>query len=322
MNIIEQIFFPDIGYPKEYGEHRWIAHSKEDAIRWVQNNNGFTSCYGSIYSFGQFNQLTGRPIYDSANVSHIYLDLDGEHCKEDMIKIHQYLLKEDIKHWLMFSGGGYHIYIFCIPISNLIVDFSVSEALASYQNHLGELLDIEICSSCRGNLSKVSRIPNTWHIKQKRFSIPITDPYVDHPKLANVPNWNIKIFGTKLIDLSIWKSKPISDPIDIPLIDIEGISFPPCILKIVKNTNPVYEERMALTAYLNEMFRLGADQIDIENVNRIINQIVDFLETLKWKKFSRTKSKKYVKYLVKGLSKSFSHQKIRNMGLCEHCGEN
>ena len=53
------------------------------------------------------------PDYDTAIVDKIFFDLDSKNSFNSIKKFHEFLMKENLKHCMTMSGGGFHCYVAC-----------------------------------------------------------------------------------------------------------------------------------------------------------------------------------------------------------------
>lgn len=136
-------------------------------------------------------------------------------------------MKEDIKHTIILSGGGFHPYVFTKPLKiedledNKIeshLKFILKNAQHGIINIINKHLSKEdkitygyqktcdIDSHVIGDIGRIARIPNTWHPKRKRYAIPIIESDFDKTFkeiliLSKNQRSEYEVFGNKLIDL-------------------------------------------------------------------------------------------------------------------------
>lgn len=129
------------------------------------------ACYQSVYSFTKWRR--GRPVPRSAIMNILYLDLDCEgypdEARRDAIKLSRY--DPDI----FFSGKkGFAIYLHCEPAD--ILPKYKKAVLRKVQRHIIEECNLKTADPhVVGDLSRVSRIPNTKHQDNDLHCIQIKD---------------------------------------------------------------------------------------------------------------------------------------------------
>ena len=215
-NVIEQIFGT---FPREIGLPRRFVQSRNEFYELVNAYNGYCNLYSSVYS------LPTKKDYYNAIVDKIYIDLDNlneplnkqgipmtgkKKCWEATKKFHKYLVKKDLKHLVILSGNGFNIYIYVKPIKLN----NPKEALRGAMRNLAESAGLtigkpqtnDIDEHIVGDTARISRIPNTWHLKAKRFAIPLVAEdfersYGEICVFAARQRFEFEVFGNKLLDL-------------------------------------------------------------------------------------------------------------------------
>ena len=250
-------------FPRECGPPRKVVYNLKEWIDFVNKYNGLKKAvYTSIYMFENIFD-NKKPDYESAVIDKLFFDFDDKSCDayKECNTLHQYLLKEDIKHCIIMSGRGYHLYVF--------VEVFKPENIKSYiynsQHHFIDTLNLSVDVQVIGNPAQLARVPNTFNGKGKRFCIPLTreqfekgDEFIK--ELANKQNFvtNISI-GNKLFDIS--KFDYVADNIeDFEFeVDIETShgnymnDSPPFIKSLLTNKNLGWNGRYLLILYFKEI---------------------------------------------------------------------
>lgn len=185
--------FPrEMGFPERTGKYRCIE-DKEEFIKIIDAFNGRKNVYTTIYSFGTIKE--GKyykiPDYDSAIVDKVFLDLDSKDSLVNIQKIHTALVKQDLKHTMIFSGGGFHCYIKCEKAN---ISYK-KECVMNMQRYVAELCKLtigepeknDIDEHIIGDVARISRIPNTYNLKRKCFCIPIKEE--DFEQYKTIPDF-------------------------------------------------------------------------------------------------------------------------------------
>lgn len=199
----------------------------------MKDYNGITNLYTSIYQIrkNEYKIINNRKVrkYSSVIIDKLFYDLDiFKTCWHKTQLIHKSLMKEDIKHTVILSGGGFHPYIFTEPlkiedlkqdkteqhlkfilknaqqgvINNIINPYLSKEDKITY----GYQKTCDIDSHVIGDIGRIARIPNTWHPKRKRYAIPIikndfTKSFEEILQLSKHQRPEFEVFGSKLINL-------------------------------------------------------------------------------------------------------------------------
>ena len=255
-------------FPREVGLPRKIVWNIKEFLDYINLYNGRKKAiYQSVYYFTRYSTNSPvKPEYDSAVVDCLFFDIDDKSCNayEQCKKLHQDLIKEDIKHKINFSGRGYHLYILTASC-----DLKYKkEAVRGGQRYFIDKLNLKVDEQVIGNVAQLARIPNTYHPKAGKFCIPLTkeqfemgDNFIS--SLASSQNFvkNIAI-GNKLFDIKRWdiKEKTEFDGIVEGLQPINLCSqalciqdLPLCISKCLNNNNLGWKGRYLVISYFREL---------------------------------------------------------------------
>jgi len=191
----------EIGFPQ-----RKYCEDKQKFLKMVNLYNKVRNIYFSLYKFNN----TNRVHYDFDKVFFDF-DIDDDKDKKaveklvkDIINFTEYLSSSNVKHLICFSGKkGFHVYIFTTNYKNLK---NPKEALYNAQKYFSDMLNLEVDKHVMGDIARISRVPNTWHLGGKRYCIPIlkNDLYKgwEHIKeKAKEQNFKFKYYGKEFLDL-------------------------------------------------------------------------------------------------------------------------
>lgn len=255
---MENKLYREFGRPK-----RIFCDNKIELIKLINRYNGRTNCYKTVYGFKKaFNHsYRSIPNYDTAVIDRIFMDFDEPNSYEKMLRAHHKLLKEHIMHYVIFSGGGYHIYALTL-IENII---NKKPALKRCALKISEEQDMQVT----GDLARISRIPFTFHMENRVWCTPLTekeimkgDKYIrEMAKDLNLCPKKPEYFGNKKIKLSNYdypaemnefvnSIETIELKMDFNLNDIEMEYLPPCIQIPMLKEIPGYEERKLYFMYI------------------------------------------------------------------------
>ena len=255
-------------FPIECGPPRKLIKNIKEYLNYVNLYNGKRKAvYKSVYSFEETKINDYRrevPDYSSAIVDCIFFDFDFKSCEAfiEVKKLHEYCMKENLKHTIIFSGRGYHLYIYC-KIYNLQYK---KETIRGAQQYFIDKLKLTVDRQVIGNVAQLARIPNTYHPKAGRFCIPLTKEQFEKgdefiKTLAEKQNFvkNV-IIGSKLFDISIWDIEPDNSWLDFPQINLKSFNkpvltkeIPPCISNILKKSEKRWKDRYIIILYFKQI---------------------------------------------------------------------
>ena len=258
-----------IGFPEQI-----TVDSMEKALAMVDAANGYSNVYVSIFSDSQ--KIFG-------NLDKIAFDIDDceakcEECKKEkkskcsigslkitprsfsafdnVIELHNYFSKQDIKHVIGFSGGGYHIYA---KADNRTLK-NPSQALRECANFLVKETNLKAdCSVFE--VTRIMRFPGTYNIKRQLWFVWVTkedlkqgDKHIREK--AKTQHFEPPfIFGTRQLDLTIYDGEAIIEMEEYDCsnsMKLKHIELPPCIQKVLEDGYPNYRQRYLLILYLKE----------------------------------------------------------------------
>lgn len=265
----DDIFFTN--FPREFGLKREIVYSQKDMLKKINYLNGKMNLYTNIFYYPLWKDTNYgiKPVYQEPVINAVYFDIDTEERSyKDMLNLHNWCMGKDVKHFVLLSGRGYHVYIFVNP------DFTNKhEAILSFANFLENKLDGDYDDTAKGNLAKISRIPNTYNIKRGNFCIPLTKDQIEngnfeeHRKLAQKQQFINPMIGKNRLDISHFSEVKVFSKYKLRLDDGDivetspsleaaisvgtiGIySLPPCIYNMLLNPELNYEGRHYVMKY-------------------------------------------------------------------------
>jgi len=255
----------------EVGLPRRTMTDKNDAIKYINNNNGIKAVYKTVYTFEKLNDF--RPDYNTCNINKLFFDFDTGDAWGECNKLHNYCLEKNIAHMLFMSGRGYHLFV----LTKMYKTETPKQVIYNAQHHFIDLLNLICDTQVVGDPARLHRVPNTYNLKAKRFCIPLTKEQFD------MGDGTIKLFAEK--------QNPISNNVigeelfDISNFDyaIENIEYnfkcdyncdvlnqldytkgcPNCIKEILLNTDAGWKERYLLILYFKELGYTKQEVADI-----------------------------------------------------------
>ena len=205
----EQMLFPlEIGYPK-----RRLVWDENTFLNIINFFNGKTHVFRSVYSYPLLKENEKLEYETHALVNKIFFDFDGENSLEDTIKFHDYLLKNNHLHTVLFSGmKGFHVYLY-VPktLYHNSNHNSKREFIGSIQLHFADKLGIQTDEHIIGNVAQMARIPNTIHPKSKKMCTFLCEEDLSlsfsEIKEKSTKITGMTVFGRKTFDETVTSNK-------------------------------------------------------------------------------------------------------------------
>lgn len=261
-------------FPRDMGSpERHVVFNHDQMMKFVAQLNGLKPVFVSVYSSDELNR------YDKANLDKMFFDFDGDTAYEQMLKMHTMLLNEDIFHIVNFSGGGFHILVFCKNGSQLR---NPKRTVWNVQDHLCRKAMCEMDRQVKGDLARLMRFPGTWNPRRQKFCIPLTQSdilngkaFIEGKAASFGGCLEFEAFGTKYFDVLPFDSATAEEAmpmIETQLPDNVGINgidqatfdkFPLCIQHMLKTPNLRWKGRYHLITFLKESAYSRADVIEI-----------------------------------------------------------
>ena len=245
----------------EYGlPKRKICNNKQEFLKIVNANNGIKKAiYRTIYNFEKMNG--NKPDYNTAIIDKIFFDFDGENSWQEANKLHQELKKENLKHRINMSGGGYHIFLF----TNNYIPKNPKSCLYNAQIYFINKINLNCDKAIIGDIARLYRVENTYNAKRKRFCIPLKESEFEKgdeycKELAKKQHFiKPEIIGEKLLELKKFDFNSKEDT-NVLLEKLESTSsenviarwISPCIKELLKKKDLNYKERYLVILYFKE----------------------------------------------------------------------
>ena len=232
--------------------------------------------------------------------------VDLEKPLDQTLRLHHYLLKEDINHGVWFSGGGFHIWITLdkayIPGSGSHLS-AIKEAGVKQVNDWVRDMNL-FCSdpAVPFDTSGLIRIPNSYNAKRGYWSIPLSTGDLEKGveyimDKAIDASYGVKKYGSGGIVLKVLKPEervqifnPETKPLDLPTVQIDGIIILPCLNSAAcqVGSNPSHDARVQLVKYLSKRLRnfMPIHNFSHEQLSEHTDKIVNFIRNLKWADFN------------------------------------
>lgn len=266
-------------FPRQIGiPNRYEVKSMKEFQDFVSKWNGLARIFPSIYNY------TGREEEDLKNLDvHVmFFDLDSNNCFESTKKFHFWLKERNLRHLILFSGKGFHLYVFTKNYKGIK---NKRDALYNAQHHIAKEVGLTIGDSKTadldehiiGDVARIATLVGTWNNKRKRFCICLTESmlllgYDAIKELAKKQSLGFKFYGTELFDIGMFDTNRAShieafhsNPgIKIKIDKDEFLKkIPPCIANMLCMEHLGFKKRGYVICYLRDTGYLLEETIQI-----------------------------------------------------------
>lgn len=315
---------------------RRLVRDEQELSRYWEGKNGSGNVYMTAYGYRATTPPKHHRVdYNTPVIRHFVMDFDCQDFKKrskvdfsfvqsQVVRLHKHLLLNNWKHFVWFSGGGYHIYI---PIETVKGEsFLPSSGLdVSRIKQAGkELLlrwhkELDLPSSdptVAFDTAGMIRIPNSYNMKRGCWSIPLEHEEIleisdinDMIELAQEPRTGYISHGDKTIQLELKEKKKLLSTgskrkVNLPDIILDNkIVILPCIAQAaLGDGNPIHRARFHLANYLAARLRFffRPSEVNNEQKERHLEQIVDVCEKQNWADYDRSITTTQVRSIVFG----------------------
>lgn len=164
-----------------------VIKNWEEAKALINRTNGKTNVFTSVYSFAKTAERKRDDFsytlcdYETAIVDKLFFDFAAFDSYSAMMRMHIWLISQNILHRINFSGRKFHLFVFVKNSENLQYK---ADAVYNAQKWICDTTGLtygqedhsrqdnpDIDSKLMGNLAGVTRYPNTWNIHGKKFCI-------------------------------------------------------------------------------------------------------------------------------------------------------
>lgn len=234
----------------------------ETAIRLIKKHNGSTPIFRSIYNYVDY------PSADTVIIDKLFFDFD--HIKDnpklaydDMKVFHNFLMDKDIKHSVLFSGNGFHVFVYTNKIHPGILKNVVNTVRNAF-DYFASKVSISPDENVK-DVMRVARVPGTINIKTGLHCIFLNKDTIqlsreEIKELAQSPKRIDKyIFGSKEFEIrefdverTIEYAEYKIDEQDID-DDIVLSQLPKCLASSLLNGDCGYHERFAIITAMRDL---------------------------------------------------------------------
>ena len=258
MKFAEQLKILYPHFPRHFAKpERKAVNSFEELMKQINDYNGICRCYCSIYNFPDIaNLVVDKVCFDFDDDSGKNGDI---RCLVDTKALHEKV--KDVKHAIVFSGRGFHVYIF--TDSEKLQN--PKEAIKNFQTKMEVDLELMLDRTIKGDIARILTIPGTFNIRRNRFAIFVSDEdlkmgYEYIKEKAKKQHSELTIYGEKLLSLKEFDTATVRINMeDFKMTDYNETveeevlkNAPPCIIRMLKEDGD-FRSRWLFTLYMKEM---------------------------------------------------------------------
>ena len=322
---------------------RLIVHNEEEYSDFIRTYNGRMNCYTTVYDFTSFRtkyDSYGNEIsevnQESVVLDRIFLDFDShkEPLVESLIDVDitvDYLLKNDYQFNVLFSGKGFHIYVYGTITDNIrSIQSYFNEILKNIQdirNNAETMLDTNNGTTLDNSgvqTYRLRRIANTMNMSANNYCVPLLiDDLKDIDHILSLSTKSRpshrKIYGTKKVN---WPTVlPISEaPVEIAVAErIGDLPIIPCLKQVIMVENPSHEARVYTVSFYRDLLSLGNRHLPYEESRKVVELIMAELRKIAehdnvWLDWDEETTRYHVQYIVNGGYYTPNCSKLINKG--------
>jgi len=303
-------------FPREIATpKRQVVWNLREFISTINRLNTKKNLYTSLYAY----TCDGNNVnFDKPIIDKIFFDLDGKSAKDDLYQILD--KTENYKKFIVFSGGGFHLYL--LTKDRVFRNPNTAKStILYYQEEFTKDFDLKsLDRHVFGDIRRITRIPNTYNLKRKKFCIPILEKEIELAEELSQQQRGEKlsrfIEGKKLLKLKeisedfYFECKTFTEDLDLYEHDYKGEielkNVPPCIEKLLEKKKLGWQERTVLILFLKE---------NAYFINETLSILKKYLTPKKF--YHCVREEKQPFYLYKREDMFFpTKQTLENMGLC------
>jgi len=242
-----------------------------ELIRKVNTYNKRSTVFTSLYAFDKVNKANTRGVYSSARIKQIFFDFDKPQTITPIQQLHKYLLENDYRHCMFWSGGGVHFYVATKypnqlknkkgAVTNAQIDMADKTGLTIGINN-----EADIDGHVIGNIAQLVRVPGSFNLKRGRYCIPLKKSdltSIDNiQKKSKKQRFGIYVYGKKFLDLAPFDTEPVTRNYELSILEQQGEigvdklnieNFPPCIKRLTTEKYIGHRKRYIFILYCKEL---------------------------------------------------------------------
>tara|TARA_R100000152_G_C6778519_1_gene209286 strand:+ start:1496 stop:2599 length:1104 start_codon:yes stop_codon:yes gene_type:complete len=352
--------FIELDFPREIMEigsqtgrvGRFLVRSWDELERHWKGKNGSGNVYFSAYGYRATKAPRHHRVdYDMPIIRHFIMDFDCKDFKrrgedvefafmhEQVKRLHRYLLQQNYRHFIWFSGGGFHIWI---PLSKTFTPTStngvrsIRKAGRKLVSEWHKKLDLG-CNdpAVAFDTSGIIRIPNSYNSKRGCWMIPLETNEIlnlTHDglvELAQTPRSGYIEHGSIDVEIKVEKQKnhfkrTVEKIEGLPDVTLDDIIVLPCLAQsALGEGNPIHKARFHLVSYLAARFRwfYPPDAVNNDEKEKHVDRICNIIEAQGWADYDANITRHQVESIVMGSGGNNGYAasscgSIRDDGLC------
>ena len=330
--------FIELDFPREVLElgsngkqgGRYSVRNWVDLERYWKGKNGSGNVFFTAYGYRATKPPKHHRVdYNTPIIRHFIMDFDCKDFKRrgadvefsfmqaQVRRLHRYLMSTNSRHFIWFSGGGFHIWV---PLSKMYTPsdgFAVSRIKEGGRKLISQWhkkLDL----SCNDpavafDTSGMIRIPNSYNSRRGCWSIPLTSEELitlthdNLMELAQSPRKGYIEQGVKdiIIELPTRRNpftKKIEKVENLPDITLGSMVVLPCLTPALGEGNPTHRHRLHLASYLASRFRwfFPPESITDEDREEHVQRLCTIIAEQGWVDYDEGKTLEQVKSIIYG----------------------
>lgn len=252
MNSLYHLFPRQIAFPFR------VTVQKDEFYKHINLLNGKKRIFSSVYNY------TGNYEFDKLAlvIDKVFFDFDGPESLPNALALMRECVNNDYLCMPLFSGGGFHIYVFTDSKRLQNPKF----ALTGFQTQFTGMDKTSV-----GDVARVATIPNTFNTKRGRFCIPVSiedmqSGYEFISDKAKEQCFLYRMYGKTKVSLVDGDAEIIYQTFrfEEPRIEARKIeALPACINDILSYEKKGYRGRYLVINYLKDAGYLESEIEDI-----------------------------------------------------------
>lgn len=311
---------------------RYLVRNWNELEKYWKGKNGSGNVYFTAYGYRATKPPRNHRVdYDTPIIRHFVMDFDCKDFKqrgadvefafmhEQVKRLHRFLLHENYRHFIWFSGGGFHIWIPLESMHTPSDGFSTARVKEGGRK-LISAWNKKLNLSCNDptvafDTSGMIRLPNSYNAKRGCWSIPLNSEEVfnlthdEIMELAQEPKSGYIEYGTVDVKIEIpqrknhFKKKKTELVDDLPDVTLDDIIVLPCLAQAALGEgNPTHKARFHLASYLAARLRwfFPPESVNQETKIEHTKRITQIISEQGWVDYDPSVTRHQVETIVLG----------------------
>lgn len=297
---------------------RKIVKSRNEYQAFVSIQNNRTNVYTTVYDFVEFTD--SAKIESSVIIDRIFLDFDGHDedlsiAYRDVKFVMDWVIEQNYKHTLFFSGRGFHLFIFGNPTESIR---SIQTFFRQIKSKIVEQYGENSLDERVGQITRLRRVPNTVNMSSQNNE---GSPYFCIPLFYDDLNMSLNeilLLSSKArnIPFKISGEVDVTFPDAPPIESIEGeVSVPkhegklpllPCLHNALMSENPSHMARAYLVSWYRDLLTQRRPLVSLQDKQSVLDRIVEEIKNVfgeredVWLDWDERTTRKHAKFTVFG----------------------